>query len=160
MRIKFQIPKSIPPQCPIQITIFPGFFPRLTSTRPRRWWRNNTDTWSYSICALGRSPKSIIISRPGCWKGRTDWGVPRVSGHHSAGEDFPKIMSASNGTGRKTYLLPGSRLPCAKFDVSCNQLVSSCKQEEKVVLAQKKKEEWITIAPDEQTNFNDFFSLF
>lgn len=55
-------PSSIPPQSPVQITIFPGFFPLLTSTRSMRWWRNNTDIWSYSICALGPGPKSIVIS--------------------------------------------------------------------------------------------------
>lgn len=57
-------PSPVPPRSPVQISIFPSFFPRLTSTRSMRWWRNNTDTWSYSICALGSGPKSIVISSP------------------------------------------------------------------------------------------------
>lgn len=66
-----RVPNPLPaqPQSPIQITIFPSFFPLLTSTTSMRWWRNNTDTWSYSICALGLSPKSIIISSPQCTQG-------------------------------------------------------------------------------------------
>lgn len=34
----------------------------------------------------------------------------------------------------RTYLLPGPRLPCAKFDVPCNQLVPSCKRPENIIL--------------------------
>lgn len=91
-------PSPDPPQPPIQVTIFPSFFPRLTSTRSMRWWTNNTDTWSYSICALGPGPKSIVISspprrregdavgegggRPGCWgitqQERTLWRAPKI----------------------------------------------------------------------------------
>lgn len=102
-----------------------------------RWWRNNTDTWSYSICALGPGPKSIVISSP---PHRREWevgGVPRVLGHHSAGEDF---LEGSKNRGcfkwhlQRTYLLPGPRLPCSKFDVPCDQLVSSCKGPENIIL--------------------------
>lgn len=60
-------PLSIPSGFPIQISIFPSFFPRLTSTRSMRCWRNNTDIWSYSICALGLGPKSVVMSSfPSC----------------------------------------------------------------------------------------------
>lgn len=134
---------------PIQITVFPGFFPWLTSTRSRRWWRNNTDTWSYSICALGRSPKSIIVSpvRAGGRGGRIE-GRPECPGITQQRKDFPKIMSGRAEQSRETYLLPGPRLPCAELDVACNQLVSSCRQkakskkqqqQKKIVLASTKK---------------------
>lgn len=82
-------PSPIPLHSSILITIFS---PLLTSTRSMRWWRNNTDTWSYSICALGPRPKSVVISSPNrsdsAGGGGRGWGVPRVSGHHSAREDF------------------------------------------------------------------------
>lgn len=50
--------------------------------------------------------------------------------HHSTGVDFLKGFK-NRGCYKwylqRTHLLPGPRFPCAKFDVSCNQLISSCK---------------------------------
>lgn len=125
-------PLRVPPQPPVQIPIFPGFFPLLTSTRSTRWWRNNTDTWSYSICALGPGPKSIVMSSPGGgWCGyRGCWGIIQQDRTFWRGS---KIGADSNGIGYRTYLLPGPRLPCAKFDIPCNQLISSCKSTENMI---------------------------
>ena len=87
VRIRFQIPlypassRSLyspashpPPHC-------------LTNTRAMRWWRNNTDTWYYSICALDPGPKSIVISRSPKTRNRGSAGMGVGStgcwGHHS-----------------------------------------------------------------------------
>lgn len=120
-------PSPVPPRYTIQITIFPSFFPLLTSTKSMWWWRNNTDIWSYSICTLGPGPKSIIISSPGTggWVGSC-----RALGHQSAGEDFLKGFKNRGSFHRhlwRTHLLPSPRFPRAKFDVPCDQLISSCK---------------------------------
>lgn len=97
-------PSSIPSRSPNQIHIFPSFFSLLTSTRTMRWWRNNTDTWSYSICALGRSPKSIIIFSFPSTRARWAGGVPRCWGITQQERTFwrgLKIGAASNGICRE-----------------------------------------------------------
>lgn len=45
------------------------------------------------------------------------WGVPSVLGHHSAGEDFPKLGAASNGISRQN--LPASWSASSLCEVWC-----------------------------------------
>lgn len=151
---------NVLPQTPIQITVFPSFFSLLTSTRSTRWWRNNTDTWSYSICALGPGPKSIVISGPPGIEGPLGGGVYGVLAHHSAGADFLKGFK-NRGCYKwylqRTHLLPGPRFPRAQFDVPCNQLIPSCKGR-KSILLQKLPQGPVTVkVTDVSINHIDIF---
>lgn len=66
VRIKFQIPHPSHLSPPHRDHHIPQLS-HLTSTTSMRWWRINTDTWSYSICALDHGPKSIISNVEG-WR--------------------------------------------------------------------------------------------